>query len=323
MEPGLEALGGVAMRVLVTGATGILGSWLTKALVDAGHSVACLVRDDVPDSNFRRLKLERRVTTFMGRLESYEDVARALHEHETEVCYHLGAQAIVTLANREPLGTLESNVRGSWNVLEAARRHKPLRRLVFASSDKAYGELSTLPYTEEMPLAGRNPYDASKACADILAQSYARTYGMPIAISRCGNIYGGGDLNWSRVVPSTVKAVLEGKRPIIRSDGSPVRDYIYVKDAVSAYLSLGSSTEVGAFNFGNESPVSVIDLVQTILRAMRSQLKPIVRNEAANEIPKQWLSAEKARRLLGWKPLWGLGEGLAETVAWYRRNGMA
>ncbi|HXX94104.1 MAG TPA: NAD-dependent epimerase/dehydratase family protein, partial [Planctomycetota bacterium] len=294
------------MNVLITGATGILGPWLTKALVEAGHRVVCLVRDQVPESNFYALGLERKVSIVPGALERYEDVARALNEYEVEACYHLGAQAIVTVGNRDPISTFETNIKGSWNVLEAARHHRPLRRLVFASSDKAYGDLDTLPYTEEMPLRGSHPYDASKSCADLLAQCYLQTYRLPVAIVRCGNLYGGGDLNFNRIIPGTIRSVLAGEPPVIRSDGTPLRDYLYIQDAVSAYLALGGSEETGAFNFGTETPTSVLDLVRQILIQMKSKLRPDVKNEATHEIARQWLSCRKAREVLGWKPKFDL-----------------
>ncbi len=308
------------MNVLVTGATGILGSWLTKALVDGGDRVCCLVRDEVPEANFYALGLEKKVAVVRGALESLEDVLRALNEYEVETCYHLGAQAIVTVGNRHPLSTFEANIRGSWNVLEAARQYGRLRRLVFASSDKAYGDLETLPYTEEMPLRGSHPYDASKSCADLLAQCYLKTYRLPVAIVRCGNLYGGGDLNFNRIIPGSIRSVLEGERPVIRSDGTPVRDYLFIEDAVSGYLALGKSDEVGPFNFGTETPTSVLDLVRLILSLMKSKLQPDVQNGAANEIARQWLSAKKARERLGWRPAYDLKRGLAETIAWYRRR---
>ena len=308
------------MKVLVTGATGILGGWLTQALIRRGDKVACLVRDEVPDSNFVKLGLDRKVATVRGSLESYGDVARAVNEYETEVVYHLAAQAIVTVGNRDPLSTFEANIKGSWNVLEVCRRHKPLQRLLFASSDKAYGDLETLPYTEDMPLRGSHPYDASKSCADLLAQSYLTTYKLPVAIVRCGNLYGGGDLNFNRIIPGTIESVLHRKAPVIRSDGTPLRDYLYVDDAVSAYLALADSEEVGAFNFGTETPTAVIELVQLILKLMKSSQHPVVENKASNEIAQQWLSCAKARKQLGWKPKFDLNRGLAATIAWYRKN---
>jgi CDP-glucose 4,6-dehydratase len=308
------------MKVLVSGATGILGSWLTKTLVEKGHSVTCLVRDEVPRSNFYDLGLEKKVSSVRGALENIDDIARALGEYEVEIFYHLAAQPIVRVANENPVSTFEANIKGSWNVLEACRRHKPLRRLVFASSDKAYGDLPTLPYTEDMPLRGSHPYDASKSCADLLAQCYLTTYRLPVAIVRCGNLYGGGDLNFNRIIPGTIQAVLAGEPPVIRSDGSPLRDYLYVQDAVSAYLALGDSDKVGAFNFGTETPTSVKDLVKTILAAMKSKLAPVVLNEASNEIAQQWLSCAKARKELGWSAKYDLKRGLTETIDWYRKH---
>jgi CDP-glucose 4,6-dehydratase len=310
----------MGIKALVTGATGILGGWLTRALVKRGDQVACLVRDEIPESNFMKLGLDRKVATVRGALESYPDVGRALNEYEAEVVFHLAAQAIVTVGNRDPLSTFESNIKGSWNVLEACRRHKPLRRLVFASSDKAYGELKTLPYTEDMPLRGSHPYDASKSCADLLAQCYLKTYRLPVAIVRCGNLYGGGDLNFTRIIPGTIESVLKRKAPVIRSDGMPLRDYLYIDDAVSAYLTLADSEEVGAFNFGTETPTSVIELVRLILALMKSPLRPVVENKAPHEIAQQWLSCAKARERLGWKPKFDLRRGLAATIGWYRKN---
>jgi CDP-glucose 4,6-dehydratase len=308
------------MKTLVTGATGILGSWLANTLVQEGHEVVCLIRDEVPASNFYALGLHQKVATVRGALENYEEVARAFNEYEIELCFHLGAQAIVTVGNRDPISTFETNIKGSWNILEAARHHRPLKRLVFASSDKAYGDLPTLPYTEEMPLKGSHPYDASKTCADLLAQCYIASYRLPVAIVRCGNLYGGGDLNYNRIIPGTIKSVLDGCAPVIRSDGKPLRDYLYVQDAVSAYLMLGSSEEVGAFNFGTETPTSVVDIVGMILRLMKSKLKPQIQNGASNEIEQQWLSCAKARERLGWKPEYDLESGLKETIDWYRKR---
>ena len=307
-------------RVLVTGATGILGGWLTKALVDRGHSVVCLVRDHVPEANFHLLGLDRKVKIVRGALENLRDLSRAFSEHGIETCHHLGAQPIVTVGNRHPISTFESNIRGTWNVLEVARRCRTLKRLVLASSDKAYGDLDTLPYTEDMPLRGAHPYDVSKSCGDLLSQSYLREYRMPIAIVRCGNLYGGGDLNFNRIIPGTIKSIVEGERPLIRSNGKPLRDYLYVTDAVSAYLALGDSDATGAFNFGTETPTPVIDVVKLTLKAMKSKLRPDVRNEASNELPAQWLSCDKAREVLGWRAKYDLKRGLRETVAWYKNH---
>lgn len=308
------------MKVLVTGATGIVGGWLTKALVERGDQVVGLLRDETPRSNFHLLGLEKKVSIVRGTLENADDVMRAFNEYEIEVCFHLGAQTQVGVGNRHPVSTFEANIRGSWNVLEAARQHFGLKRLVMASSDKAYGALDTLPYTEDMPLRGSHPYDASKSCVDLLGQCYLKTYRLPIAIVRCGNIYGGGDYNWNRIVPGTIRSVLHGEPPIIRSDGRMLRDYLYVGDAVSAYLALGDSEQTGAWNFGTETPTDVLTVVTKILELMDSNLCPLIRNEASNEIERQWLSASKARTMLGWKPAFTLNRGLGKTIEWYRTH---
>ncbi|MBI4198892.1 MAG: GDP-mannose 4,6-dehydratase [Chloroflexi bacterium] len=315
-------------RVLVTGATGFVGAWLVKALVEAGATVTCLLRDQPRISNFTLLGLEGQVNILRGCVEEGGLLERALNEYECDTCYHLAAQAVVVAANRAPLATFESNIKGTWILLEACRRSPLMRRVVLASSDKAYGEQVNLPYTEDSPLCATYPYDASKACGDILARCYSRAYGLPVVVARCANIYGGGDLNFSRLVPGTVMAALLGQPPIIRSDGTPVRDYLYVADAVRGYLALGERAgEAGvtgeAFNFGGESPVSVLDLVERILQtAGRTDLRPDVQSKTkiAGEIDCQYLSSARARGILGWAPLVGLDEGLALTFAWYREQ---
>lgn len=308
------------MKVLVTGATGLLGSCLTKILIERGHSVTCLIRDGVPKANFYRLGLEGKVVTVRGELENFNTVMRTFNEYEIEICFHLGAQTQIGIGNRSPLSTFEANIKGSWNVLEAARQHRPLKRLLFASSDKAYGAHDKLPYTEDAPLQGSHPYDVSKSCADLLAQSYLATYKLPVAIARCANLYGGGDFNWNRIVPGTIRSLLEESAPIIRSDGKMIRDYMYVVDGALGYLALAESDLTGAFNFGTDTPTSVLDMVREILRIMKSPLEPVIKNEAQNEIPRQWLSSEKARSLLGWTPKFELWAGLTETIEWYRQN---
>ena len=312
-------------RVLVTGATGMVGSWLVKELLARDAKVACLVFDADRRSELLRSGDVRRTLVVRGRLEDLRDVERALTRGRADTVFHLGAQTIVGAAHRDPLATFEANVRGTYHVLEACRRRPRLvRRIVVASSDKAYGESSRLPYLESMPLAGRHPYEVSKSCADLLAQSYHRTFGLPVAILRCGNIYGGGDLNWSRIVPSTIRSFLRGERPVLRSDGRFVRDYLYVKDVVGACLRVAERLDEArvrgqGFNFGPQRPLSVLELVAAIARLMDAgALKPVVRDEAVGEIRDQYLSAAKARRLLGWKPAYGLDEGLRETIAWYR-----
>jgi len=238
--------------------------------------------------------------------------------------FHLGAQTSVVIANRSPISTFDSNVRGTWSVLEACRRAPTIKSIVVASSDKAYGSHDQLPYSEDAPLQGEYPYDVSKSCADLIARSYAKTYKLPVAVTRCGNLYGGGDLNWSRIVPGTIRSLIRGQRPVIRSDGQLIRDYFYVEDAVAAYMLLAeavfsdSSVAGTAFNFSNETAVPVLDLVNKIVCQMGSPLLPDVRNDASNEIRAQYLSAKRARQALNWAPLFSLDEGLGRTISWYK-----
>lgn len=308
---------------LVTGATGLVGYWLTRALVDAGADVVCLVRDWVPQSELVRTGLDQRVKTVRGDVRDQALLERVIGEYEIDTVMHLAAQTIVGIANRNPVSTFESNVQGTWALLEACRRSPSVKQVVFASSDKAYGDCETLPYDESTPLVGRHPYDVSKSCADLIAQSYATTYGLPVTITRCGNFYGGGDLNWNRIVPGTVRSVARGQRPVIRSDGTYIRDYFYVEDGAAAYMLLAEKMAADpslaghAFNFSNEIQVPVRELVDRVLRGMGSELEPDVRNEAQHEIKHQYLSAAKAREVLGWSPLFTLDEGLERTIAWY------
>lgn len=311
--------------VFVTGATGLLGSHLVAELVALGADVTVLVRDQVAKSHFHRLGLERRVNIVHGAVEDYPLLERALAEYESETVFHLAAQAIVGTANRGPLATWEANVRGTYHLLEACRRNdKTVRRVVVASSDKAYGAHEVLPYAETAPLEGRFPYDCSKSCADLIARSYFESYRLPVTVTRLGNLFGPGDLNWNRIVPGTIRSALRGERPVIRSDGHFVRDYVYVGDAVAAYVSLAEKADrpgiVGeAFNFSDEKPLDVLTICARVLAAAgRPDLEPVVLGEAKNEIPRQFLAAEKARTLLGVRPRFGLDEGLALTVRWYR-----
>jgi CDP-glucose 4,6-dehydratase len=310
--------------VLVTGATGLLGGWLVRRLVHLGAHVICLVRDWVPQSRFEMTGLVNQVTLINGDVRDQAVLERALGEYEIDTVFHLAAQTTVGVANRNPVSTFETNIQGTWTLLEACRRSPLVKQVVVASSDKAYGAHETLPYSEKAALQGRHPYDVSKSCTDLISQAYAATYNMPVAITRCGNFYGGGDLNWNRIVPGTIRSVLRGQAPVIRSDGQFVRDYIYIEDGAAAYLLLAEklasdpSLRGQAFNFSDELQVTVLELVQRILKAMDSDLQPEVRNEASNEIRRQYLSAAKAREMLGWKPLFSLDEGLAATIEWYR-----
>lgn len=310
-------------NVFVTGCTGFLGSHLARALADSGACVTGLVRDHIPKSFLYQGEEYHRINLVEGSLEDYALLERILCEYETDTVFHVAAQAIVGVANVNPLSTFEANIRGTWHVLEACRRNPKVRRIVAASSDKAYGDCPALPYDETMPLLGRHPYDVSKSCADLLAQSYYFTYGLPVAITRCGNLYGGGDLNFNRIIPQTIRSVIKGEAPVIRSDGSNIRDYFYVEDAVRAYMLLAERLEPlhlygEAFNFSNENRLSVLDLVHKILRIMGSTLEPVILNQGGNEIKHQFLSARKAREVLGWSPKYSLDEGLALTVEWYR-----
>lgn len=310
--------------VLVTGASGLVGSWLVRRLLLAGAEVVCLMRDWVPQSAFVQAGSLGQVRLVHGDLCDQALLERALGEYEITTVMHLAAQTIVGIANRNPLSTFESNIGGTWKLLEACRRSPRVEQVIVASSDKAYGEAAELPYSEEMPLAGRHPYDVSKSCADLLAQTYAHTYGLPVAITRCGNFYGGGDLNWNRIVPGTIRSILRGKPPVIRSDGRFVRDYFYVEDGAAAYMHLAEQLAARpelrgqAFNFSYEVQWTVLELVNRILRVMGSHLRPEIRSEACYEIRHQYLSAAKARELLGWEPLFTLEEGLGRTIQWYQ-----
>ena len=309
---------------LVTGATGLLGGWLTRRLADEGADIVCLVRDWVPQSELVRGGTLARVRTVRGDIRDQALLERVLGEYEVDTVFHLAAQTIVGVAQRNPVSTFETNIQGTWALLEACRRSPLVKSIVVASSDKAYGDQEQLPYDESTPLQGEHPYDVSKSCADLIARTYAVSYGLPVAITRCGNFYGGGDLNWNRLVPGTIRSVLRGERPAIRSDGTLVRDYFYVEDGVGANMCLAEALRTRpelageAFNFSNELQVTVLELVGRILSHMGSPLEPVVRNEASHEIKHQYLSAAKARRMLDWAPDFELDAGLDRTVAWYR-----
>jgi CDP-glucose 4,6-dehydratase len=271
-----------------------------------------------------RSGLLRKIYVVEGDVSDYPLVERILAEYEIETLFHLAAQTIVPIANRAPLSTFETNVKGTWVVLEAARRNPTVSGLIVASSDKAYGAQSELPYREESPLLGRHPYDVSKSCADLIAQAYAQSYDMPIVVTRFANLYGGGDLNWNRIVPGTMRSVLRGERPIIRSDGTFRRDFLFVEDAVSGYMAVARQLEQPdvrgqAFNFGMDQPTTALQLVETIVSLSDCpELEPVILDQAHNEIPDQYLASEKAHRLLDWHPQHTLREGLEKTFGWYR-----
>ncbi len=308
---------------LVTGATGLVGGWLVKALVAAGADVVCLVRDWVPDCELVRSGHLDKVKIVRGDVVDQNRLERALGEYEIDTVIHLAAQTIVGIANRNPVSTFEANIQGTWSLLEACRRSPKVKQIVIASSDKAYGDQDILPYDETTPLQGTHPYDVSKSCADLISYTYANSYDLPVTITRCGNFYGGGDLNWNRIVPGTVRSILRGQAPVIRSDGSFIRDYFYVEDGAAAYMLLAEAMAKNpdlkgeAFNFSNEIQVTVLELTHKILDLMGSDLKPDVRNEASNEIKHQYLSAAKARRMLDWEPLYTLDGALKQTIDWY------
>jgi len=309
---------------LITGATGLVGSWLVKRLLAARADVICLVRDWIPQSELVRSGNLDLVKVVRGDIRDQDLLERTLGEYEINTVIHLAAQTIVTIANRNPISTFETNISGTWRLLEACRRSPVVKQIVVASSDKAYGDQPILPYDETTPLQGKHPYDVSKSCADLIAHTYAVTYGLPVAITRCGNFYGGGDLNWNRIIPGTIRSTVRGQAPIIRSDGLYVRDYFYVEDGAVANMVLAEKLaehpelKGEAFNFSNELQITVLELVQKILTLMGSNMKPEIRNDVSNEIRIQFLNAGKARRLLNWKPLFTIDEGLKFTIQWYK-----
>jgi CDP-glucose 4,6-dehydratase len=308
--------------VLVTGGTGLAGGWLVRSLLAAGANVVCVVRDWVPESSLLRDRPSSSSLVF-GDVRDQACLERVLGDYEVEVVFHLAAQTIVPIANRNPIETLDTNIRGTWALLEACRRSPRVAAIVVASSDKAYGEQRQLPYREESPLAPVHPYDVSKACADLIARSYAATYDLPVAVTRAGNFFGGGDLNWSRLVPGTIRAALRGRAPVIRSDGTPLRDYLYVEDAVDAYVLLAEAVLDGlirgeAVNISYARPLSVREVVDAILAETGVKLEPVVEASATGEIQDQYLDATLLRERLGWSPSCDFEEGLRRTVAWYR-----
>jgi CDP-glucose 4,6-dehydratase len=310
-------------QIFVTGAAGFLGSWLTKYLVDAGADVVVLLRDIVPQSELYRSGYIQKVTIARGTLEDYHTLERVLGEYQINTVFHLGAQTQVEIANRNPLSTFEANIRGTWQLLEACRRSPTVKKIITASSDKAYGIHDKLPYTEESALQGSHPYDVSKSSADLIALTYFNTYQLPVTITRCGNFFGGGDLNFNRIIPGTIRSILQGVPPVLRSDGSMIRDYFYIEDGAHAYITLAEQMDDArlhghAFNFSNENQISVLDLTNKILHLMGSNLQPKILATATHEIPHQYLSAAKAREMLRWSPKYSLEDGLRKTIDWYK-----
>ena len=309
--------------VFVTGCTGLLGSWLCKDLIEKGANVTGLIRDWVPHSKLVTEEISEDMNIVRGCVEDFYTLERTMNEYEADSVFHLAAQTIVEIANRNPLSTFETNIKGTWNILEAARRCPTVKRIVVASSDKAYGDQPKLPYDEKDPLQGTHPYDASKSCADLISRTYYESYKLQVCVTRCGNFYGGGDLNWNRLVPGTIRSVYNGERPLIRSDGTYIRDYFYIKDGVHAYMHLAEKMEEQnisgeAFNFSNELQITALELVKKITHLMgRNDLEPKILGTAKNEIKHQYLSAEKARKTLDWKPKYTIDAGLKETIKWY------
>jgi CDP-glucose 4,6-dehydratase len=322
-----DATGGWSDRpVLVTGAGGLLGSWLVSSLIAERARVVVLLRDLVPEALLETSGDRRRAISVVGDVCDGALIERVLAEYEIDTVFHLAAQTIVEHALRNPVGTFRSNIEGTWELLDACRRSGRPTRIVVASSDKAYGEQAELPYREDQPLQGRHPYDVSKSCTDLIAQSYAWSYDLPVVVTRCGNLYGGGDLNFNRLIPGSIRDALAGRRPTLRSDGTPLRDYLYVEDAVDAYMSLAlraHEPEIRgeAWNFSTETPMTASAVVERVLRACgRPDLEPVVLGTATHEILSQHLSSEKARDRLGWAPAYGLEHGFERTVAWYAEH---
>lgn len=310
-------------NVLVTGCTGFLGSWLSCALINAEANVIGFVRSKGEHSHLFRTGCQKNMHLVCGSIEDFQIVERTLREYEVDTIFHLAAQSIVDKASQNPLTTYEINIRGTGNVLEAARYNPKVKNIIVASTDRVYGECGSHSCEESAPLKGIHPYDLSKCCADQLCSSYFYSHNLPVAVARCSNLFGGGDLNYNRLIPGTIHSILQGDPPVIRSDGSHIRQYLYVEDCVEAFLLLAERMEElrlygEAFNLSLESPVSVRQLVQQILDLMDADLKPVVLNHASIEIKRLLISTEKADKVLGWKPKYSLDRGLRKTIEWYR-----
>ena len=309
--------------VFITGCTGLLGSWMVKELLERGANITGLIRDSVPKSNLYLSGVFPEINIVRGSVEDLFLLERILSDYEIDIIFHLAAQTIVNTANINQLSTFEKNIKGTWNILEAARHTAEIQSIIIASSDKAYGEKTRLPYDETSPLTGEHPYDVSKSCADLIARTYYVSYGLPVCITRCGNFFGGGDLNFNRIVPGVIRSVIFNEPPIIRSDGSNIRDYFYVRDAALAYIHLAEKmSEIDikgeGFNFSAEIKLSVVEMMNIILKLMnREDLQPIILDKTTNEIKHQYLSAEKARKVLNWTPKFSVESGLQETIKWY------
>jgi len=309
-------------KVLVTGATGFVGSHIIKKLVSYGTDVIALVRSQDPRSYFYSEGLDKKVINAYGDLKDHDRIYDIITRYEIETILHLGAQPIVGTAFVSPLETFRTNIEGTINVLEGARKSPLVKQIVVASSDKAYGKSEKLPYTEDMPLMGSAPYEVSKSCTDLISLSYAQTYGMPVTVTRFGNIYGPGDLNFNRIVPGAIKAALTNSVLNIRSDGKMIREYLYVEDVVNGYLMLAENiekTKGEAFNFSSGERLKVIEVVEKIAKVMGKKIETKILNTAKNEIPEQYLSSEKVRKLLGWKAGYTFERGIEKTIPWYEK----
>jgi CDP-glucose 4,6-dehydratase len=322
----VEAVELSGRSVLVTGAHGLLGSWLVKELLDRGAGVTAVRFDRPSRSALRDMGLEREVEVVTGDIRDDELVERVIGAQKIDSVFHLAAQTIVPTANNAPLPTFDTNIRGTWLVLEACRRHG-VERVIVASSDKAYGRHAQLPYREDFALQASFPYDVSKAAADLVARSYWHTWGLPVAVTRFANLYGGGDSNRSRLIPEAVTAAIAGRRPVLRSDGTPERDFLYVEDAVAAYLAIWDALENGsaageAFNAGSGQPFRVRDVVALICRIAGTDVQPEIHGNGtpSGEIDRQWVDHTKLTKLTGWEPRVGLEEGLTRTLEWYRSH---
>jgi len=319
----MEKINLKGMNVLVTGADGFIGSHVAKTLIEKSSKVTTIVRDIKRENNIDVLNIKSKINIVSGNLVNYSDCERAINEYDIDFCFHIAAQAIVGPANRSPLSTFDSNIKGTWNILEACRVSKTIKGIIIASSDKAYGQQKKLPYTEDSPLSGYFPYDASKVCTEIITRSYFMTYKLPLAITRNANTYGPADMNLSRIIPDVITSLIKNEEPIIRSDGTPERDYMYIKDAVDAYLILAENLHrkevLGeAFNFGTGKPVSVLDLYKKITKLMGKSMEPKILGEAKNEIDRQYLDSAKAKKVLNWEAKYDIEVGLKETIDWYK-----
>ncbi len=311
------------MRALVTGGRGFAGSWLAKALVELGAEVSSLDIEGPSPSGLELHEIADDVNDVVGDLRNHDAVSGLLHERSIDSVFHLAAQAIVGDANASPVPTFQTNIEGTWVVMEACRK-AGVGSVVVASSDKAYGPHSELPYREDSALQPVYPYDVSKAATDLIARSYWHTYGMPVAVTRFANLYGGGDRNFSRLIPETVTAVLDGRRPIIRSDGSLERDFLYVEDAVSSYLAIAEALADGqirgeAFNAGWGRPHRVREVIDLICELGPGEVEPDYQGSGnpSGEIDRQYLDSTKIRERIGWQPKVGLREGIGRTLEWY------